>query len=519
MLGLTQDAPIAGMLASTHTLQKMVYPGNRRFLEPDDQLRTESTVFPNQSSDFTHPPMLKDLDFIDKANSDYELAPTRADKKRLAQSTGCKGVYSLRRLPSHERILGTPVEPMHLIKNIVEHVVNLLGGREDSVKVRTQEQKIKRFRSSWPKESGPLPKAPYTLDKHDIALADERAKRVHVPAGMDWKPRAMFVNAAGMKSHHWKEVATSGILKFCLRKILSSKQRLTLFTLFDVIRDLCSEDIDIRCIDELEKRVHHALVLLERNFPLSLQVIVFHLLHHLPIFLRHFGPVYGFWMYPYERFNSWISRRVTSRRYPEATVVETYRLCEWAHFMETSGQLPDGAATGLFASTLLGNAHDANPECIQSLKIVLSDEQVCELKAIYDLNSSHHDDVSPSAMRRKLFTYNDHHNRTIKYTGAETELQNSYTRSSYVFIAAQQGIQVGRIIFLFNHVHLSCTTTFAYVSWFDGPFTDCESDLMYVLTNTQTQAVVQVSSLSKPLITAFDEDEPGKLWVLNCKCM
>ena len=38
-------------------------------------------------------------------------------------------------------------------------------------------------------------------------------------------------------------------------------------------------------------------------------------------------------------------RRVTSRRYPEATVVDTYCLGEWAHFMELIGQLPDGART------------------------------------------------------------------------------------------------------------------------------------------------------------------------------
>ena len=49
-------------------------------------------------------------------------------------------------------------------------------------------------------------------------------------------------------------------------------------------------------------------------------------------------------MYLFECFNSWITRRVTSRRYPEATVVETYRLSERAYFMELSGQLPDGAA-------------------------------------------------------------------------------------------------------------------------------------------------------------------------------
>lgn len=49
-------------------------------------------------------------------------------------------------------------------------------------------------------------------------------------------------------------------------------------------------------------------------------------------------------MYPYERFNSWVMRRVLSRRFSESVVIETYRLSEWANFMEISGQLPEGTA-------------------------------------------------------------------------------------------------------------------------------------------------------------------------------
>ena len=36
----------------------------------------------------------------------------------------------------------------------------------------------------------------------------------------------------------------------------------------------------------------------------------------------------SFWMYPLERFNSWLSQRVLSKRYPESTVLETYKLFE-----------------------------------------------------------------------------------------------------------------------------------------------------------------------------------------------
>lgn len=37
--------------------------------------------------------------------------------------------------------------------------------------------------------------------------------------------------------------------------------------------------------------------------------------------------------------------RVLNHRYPEATVVETYRLFEWTHFLHISGSMPEGALT------------------------------------------------------------------------------------------------------------------------------------------------------------------------------
>ena len=49
-----------------------------------------------------------------------------------------------------------------------------------------------------------------------------------------------------------------------------------MFKLFRVVKLLCSEDLDIVTGVLLEEDVHHVLALLERDFPISLQVIVFH---------------------------------------------------------------------------------------------------------------------------------------------------------------------------------------------------------------------------------------------------
>ena len=156
----------AGCAFCTHSkiLQKIVYPGNRRFLPPNDVQRTNCSSYPSQAVDANAPPEIKTMGYIDKANKEYEAASDAAEKKRFVQEKGCKGTYSLRHASSHNHILDTPVDPMHLVKDIVEHAVHLIVGKEDSVKVRKQEEECKRFSSAWMKaEQDTLPEVPFTL--------------------------------------------------------------------------------------------------------------------------------------------------------------------------------------------------------------------------------------------------------------------------------------------------------------------------------------------------------------------
>jgi len=48
--------------------------------------------------------------------------------------------------------------------------------------------------------------------------------------------------------------------------------------------------------------------------------------HHIVKVIKQHGPVHSWWMYVYERFNSWICQRVKNRRHPEVNVMETYRV-------------------------------------------------------------------------------------------------------------------------------------------------------------------------------------------------
>ncbi|XP_069102542.1 uncharacterized protein [Argopecten irradians] len=47
----------------------------------------------------------------------------------------------------------SPVEPMHALKVVAEHITKLLNGDEDGCKVRAQERSDNRFVSSCPNEA------------------------------------------------------------------------------------------------------------------------------------------------------------------------------------------------------------------------------------------------------------------------------------------------------------------------------------------------------------------------------
>lgn len=120
-------------------------------------------------------------------------------------------------------------------------------------------------------------------------------------------------------------MACNGIFKYCLRGMLGH---------------------DTALLHELKSQVDIALARLERDFPISVQVLynlstiiivrcynfiyvkdtTTHLLHHIVDGLMWFGPVYSTWMYSFERFNSWLCKRALNRFRPEATVMETYRV-------------------------------------------------------------------------------------------------------------------------------------------------------------------------------------------------
>ena len=260
----------------------MVYLDHRRFLPDIDVLQKDNTNFPSKRACVSQAPQFKTVEFVGKAVEKVCSAKTKREQKSILQEVRCRGPYSFRKLPFHDRFLSTPVEPMHVIKNVSEHNYSKATVRKDSLKVREEEKQRDRFSMSWVSSENVLPPAPFTLSKCEREIANTRAISILVPAGFDWKPRKLFMqNGVGyIKSIEWEHILTYGILKYCLRDLLGEKQRATLFELCDVISLLTKDATSSVELDPIEYRVHRVLALIERDFPVSLNVISFHLLHH-----------------------------------------------------------------------------------------------------------------------------------------------------------------------------------------------------------------------------------------------
>ena len=73
------------------------------------------------------------------------------------------------------------------------------------------------------------------------------------------------------------QLVAKNVLKFCLRGMLKERQRLTLFHFLDALRNILSEKVKEENTQRLEMEVNEALALMERDFPVDIQVYQTHL--------------------------------------------------------------------------------------------------------------------------------------------------------------------------------------------------------------------------------------------------
>ena len=101
---------------------------------------------------------------------------------------------------------------MHTVKVVMEHLLYLTIGKEDSQKVREAEIELERFcltstpvAPSRKKRKNELGLAPFCIAKEEIKLPDQRACSIVCPTYIDFIPRAFF-SKTNFNSHNWKQV-------------------------------------------------------------------------------------------------------------------------------------------------------------------------------------------------------------------------------------------------------------------------------------------------------------------------
>lgn len=126
-----------------------MYLDNRRFLSSTHPLRKATKRFPSGRAEHRPPPETLTQEEVLLNSLAYENAKNPTQAAGFATATGSKGCPCLMLLPGHDRTKQAFPDTMHLIKNAVCEMVQILSGHNDSVKVRNAEENIGRFRLSW----------------------------------------------------------------------------------------------------------------------------------------------------------------------------------------------------------------------------------------------------------------------------------------------------------------------------------------------------------------------------------
>ena len=327
-----------------YDLRKVVYLNNRAYIEPNDHpLRSASGYFSQQPNDSDLPEPRSREDIIDRGRESEairrEIDAVRMiarDLKDHRKMTGvlCPPIYcnSSSRPGVRLGLGGTvPIDFMHFQRNVLVHVLQCLTGDPGTVceHIIGSERDHGRFLDLWPSngdgesDDEPVP-GPWQLSREEMKIADERASPICLPPGFVLKSGPLFSNY--LKIHRisdWLRLVTAGVLKLCIRRQLSDQQRRVLFRLLDCLRLVAAPAHPPESRDALESLIHTTLGELKLCFPVSLQVVMFHLLHHSVAALRTYGTVYSTWMFGCERLMGMLSRRAYKKRFPEATVMET----------------------------------------------------------------------------------------------------------------------------------------------------------------------------------------------------
>lgn len=182
---------------------------------------------------------------------------------------------------------------------------------------------------------------------------------------------------------------------------------------------------------------------MERDLPIALQNVTTHILRHMVEGIAKFGPLYTTWMFPFERMNSWFTRRVLNRQYPESTIMETYQIYCWVMYCVFSKKFGKEDA----------NFEDLEKEIMDRDELV--EQEIVESKSLFKLPDTQ--------MQGLIQHYNNESILNVAIRLTRVQLNTCFTNITYVSSKSGDRVSIfvycikdecyGEIISIFKHTH------------------------------------------------------------------
>ena len=149
----------------------------------------------------------------------------RSQATPTATKTGCRGLYSLMKLPHHDRVQKTMPDAMHTVKYVVEVIVDLVVGRCNTKRIVSVEVAREQFYLSAGDRGG----VPFQLSPEDLKLATKPSQALHTSISIrpgfhqafhnevTWLESGnnsiAFLCQSILTKNYYIQIATQGVLK------------------------------------------------------------------------------------------------------------------------------------------------------------------------------------------------------------------------------------------------------------------------------------------------------------------
>lgn len=166
------------------------------------------------------------------------------------------------------------------------------------------------------------------LSQSALAELDLIYLSIEAPLNIAPASKRPYTQKGSMTAHHWVNFTKCYGKYLLLRQFQSPAQRATLKMMCNMLDfvALClsssvSRDTKVR-IAQLRDTVARTF---EQDWPEIEHAVIMHLLiFHIPDTIARWGPVRGYWCFPFERMIGKLANSIKNRRYPEVNLVNRY---------------------------------------------------------------------------------------------------------------------------------------------------------------------------------------------------